>query len=116
MNLPVLNVATAVLLGASAWAQAAKPLLNQRELPLVAAPSFSEPLAEPFSASKGQWTPKNGVLNVTDIQDEMAARLDGKELRAQHAYLATAKVRSWLAANQSVKVRNLTIRGEEKKP
>jgi hypothetical protein len=42
----------------------------------------------------------------------MAANLDGKELRAQHPFLATAKVRSWLAAGKSVHVRNLKITGE----
>lgn len=202
MKFPLLAATAALLLGSPAWTQAAKPLLNQGELPLIASPNFTEPLAAPFNAAKGQWTPKDGVLNVTDIPeqkhipvlhhkvglaeaviecefrfdgpgsfligcdsdkhhvgravvnaaglsiaedsekpshtiakapmqvkqgtwhrlrvewkgDQMAARLDGKELRAEHAFLATPKARSWLAANQTVKVRNLTIRGEEKKP
>jgi hypothetical protein len=42
---------------------------------------------------------------------QMAASLDGQELRAQHSFLATPKARSWLAAGKSVKVRNLKISG-----
>ena len=42
----------------------------------------------------------------------MAANLDGKEVRAQHAFLATAKKQSWLAAGNSVHVRNLKVSGE----
>jgi hypothetical protein len=52
-------------------------------------------------------------LRVEWKADQMAASLDGKELRAQHPYLATAKSRSWLAAGKSVKVRNLKICGEK---
>ncbi len=50
-------------------------------------------------------------LRVEWKGDQMAANLDGQELRAAHPYLATPKSRSWLAAGKSVKVRNLTIRG-----
>ncbi len=188
-----ITFATAVL------AQADRPLLNDSALPVIAAPSFAEPLVAPFVTAKGQWVPAEGVLSVVDIPaekhipvlhhkvglasavielefrwdgvgsflvgcdsdkhvgrvvinakglsiaedsvkpshtiaqlplavkqgewhklrvewkgDQMAARLDGSELRAQHAYLATAKSRSWLAASQSVKVRNLKISGEAK--
>jgi hypothetical protein len=173
------------------------PLLNDGSLPVVAAPSFKEPLVAPFSVAKGKWEPENGVLAVTNIPEEkhipvlhhkaglasaviecefrfdgpgpflvgcdsdthvgrvvigpqgisiaedsakpshtiekldfpvskdawhtlrvewkgdrMAARLDGRELRARHPFLATKKARSWLAAGQSVKVRNLRISGE----
>jgi hypothetical protein len=185
------------------FGQADKPLLHDRALPIVAEPSFKMPLAEPFSAAKGKWAPKDGVLSVQDIPeekhipvlhhkvgfaaaviecefrfdgpgsllvgcdsdkhigrvvvgatglsiaedsvkpshtianlpmavkqgtwhdlrvewkgDQMAARLDGKELRAQHAFLATPKSRSWLAAGQTVKIRNLKISGtaNERKP
>lgn len=183
----------------AALAQADKPLLNDSALPVIAAPSFAEPLVAPFVTAKGQWIPAEGVLSVVDIPaekhipvlhhkvglasavielefrwdgagsflvgcdsdkhvgrvvinakglsiaedsvkpshtiaqlplavkqgewhklrvewkgDQMAARLDGSELRAQHAFLATAKSRSWLAASQSVKVRNLKISGEAK--
>jgi hypothetical protein len=179
-------------------AQEVKPLLQDHLLPLVAAPSFPEPLDETFSIAKGKWTPQGGVLSVLDLPeqkhipvlhhkiglanaiieveflldgagtflvgcdsdkhigrvvvtmtglsiaedsvkpshtianvpmtvkpnewhhlrvewkaDQMAASLDGKELRAQHPYLATAKSRSWLAAGKSVKVRNLRISGEK---
>lgn len=201
MKLQLLTVLAGIVLCTSAWAQSAGCLLHERELPVVAAPSFSEPLTAPFNAAKGKWTPKDGVLSVLDVPvekhipvlhhkvgladaaiacdfrfdgpgsflvgcdsdkhvgrvvinatgmsiaedsakpshtiakvstpvkqgewhhlqvewkgDQMAARLDGKELRAQHAFLATPKARSWLAANQTVKVRNLTIRGEVAKP
>lgn len=179
------------------FAQTDKPLLHEREVPVVAEPSFRMPLAEPFVASKGKWVPEAGELRIVDIPeekhipvlhhrvglasatiecefrlggtgsflvgcdgekhigrvvvnvsglsiaedsvkpsrtlaklpmavkpgiwhnlrvewrgDQMAARLDGKELRAQHAYLATTKLRSWLAANETVRVRKLKIRGE----
>lgn len=53
-------------------------------------------------------------LRVEWQGDQMAANLDGKELRAQHAFFATPKVQSWLAAGKSVKVRNLKISGETK--
>ncbi len=55
-------------------------------------------------------------LRVEWTGDRMAANLDGRELRAQHAYLATPKTRSWLAAGKSVKVRNLRISGNKTKP
>ncbi len=42
---------------------------------------------------------------------QMAANLDGHKLSAQHAYLATPKSRSWIAAGKSVKIRNLKISG-----
>lgn len=181
----------------SVSAQADKPLLNEQALPVIAAPSFAEPLMAPFTTAKGKWTPAEGVLSVMDIPaekhipvlhhkvglasavieleflmdgagsflvgcdsdkhigrvvisaqglsiaedsvkpshtiaqlplklkqgewhqlrvewkgDQMAARLDGAELSAQHAFLATAKARSWLAATQNVKVRQLKISGE----
>jgi len=180
----------------AALAQADKPLLNDSALPVIAAPSFAEPLVAPFVTAKGQWVPAEGVLSVVDIPaekhipvlhhkvglasavielefrwdgvgsflvgcdsdkhvgrvvinakglsiaedsvkpshtiaqlplavkqgewhklrvewkgDQMAACLGGAEIRAQHAFLATAKSRSWLAASQSVKVRNLKISG-----
>lgn len=189
------------LLAVSASAQTDKPLLHERALPPVAAPSFKEPLAAPFNTVKGRWTVEDGALKVTNLPeekhipvlhhnvglaaaviecefrfdgpgpflvgcdaakhvgrvvvnaaglsiaedsvqpshtiakvpltvkpdewhhlrvewkgDQMAARLDGKELRAQHAHFATPKSRSWLAAGQNVKVRNLKISGEATAP
>lgn len=180
-----------------ALAQTDKPLLHDSPLPVIATPSFAEPLVAPFVTSKGQWIPSDGVLSVVNIPaekhipvlhhkiglasavielefrldgagsflvgcdsnkhvgrvvinakglsiaedsvkpshtiaelplavkqgqwhklrvewkgDQMAARLDGNELRAQHPFLATGKSRSWLAASQTVKVRNLKISGE----
>lgn len=180
-------------------AQDVKPLLHDHPLPLIAAPSFAEPLDDSFSIAKGKWTAEGGVLSVLDLPeqkhipvlhhraglvnavievefllegaggnflvgcdsskhvgrvvvtpaglsiaedsvapshtiaklpvpvkpgewhhlrvewkaDQMAANLDGKELRAQHAFLATPKSRSWLAAGKSVKVRNLRISGDK---
>ena len=201
MKLQLLTALASMVLCTSAWAQPTKSLLHERELPVVAAPSFTEPLAAPFSEAKGKWTPTDGVLSVLDIPaekhipvlhhkvalvdaviecefrfdgpgsflvgcdsdkhvgrvvinatgmsiaedsakpshtiakvqtpvkqgewhhlrvewkgDQMVACMDGKVLRAQHAFLATPKARSWLAANQTVKVRNLTIRGETTRP
>jgi hypothetical protein len=177
--------------------QADQPLLNEGVLPVIAAPTFEEPLIAPFVTAKGKWIPADGVLSVVDIPaekhipvlhhkvglasavielefrldgvgsllvgcdgakhvgrivinakgisiaedsvkpshtiaqlplklsqgewhklrvewkgDQMAARLDDAEIRAQHAYLGTVKVQSWLAAAESVKVRNLKISGE----
>ena len=51
-------------------------------------------------------------LRVEWAGDRMAASLDGRDVRAQHAFLATPKARSWLAAGKSVHVRNLKISGE----
>lgn len=180
------------------FAQEEKPLLHEHALPLLASPTFAEPLDASFSIAKGKWTPHDGVLEVLDLPEEkhipvlhhqaglsdaaidveflldgpgtflvgcdsakhvgrvvvtttalsiaedsvkpshtiaklpltvkpgewhklhvewkgdhMAARLDGKELEAQHEFLATPKVRSWLAAGKSVKVRNLKIYGNK---
>ena len=62
----------------------------------------------PLPMKPGEWH----RLRVEWKGDQMAARLDGKELSAQHPFLATPKSRSWLAAGQTVKVRNLKISGE----
>jgi len=58
-------------------------------------------------AKPGKWH----KLRVEWTGDKMAASLNGKELSAQHPYLATAKSRSWLAAGDGVKIRNLRISG-----
>ncbi len=197
MKTPCLTT-TLLAIASLAFAQADKPLLHDRDLPLLAAPTLAEPLDSSFSIAKGRWTPKDGMLEVLDLPeqkhipvlhhtaglaeavidveflldgpgtflvgcdsakhvgrvvvtttalsiaedsvkpshtiaklpltvkpgewhhlrvewkgDRMAARLDGKELAAQHAFLATPKARSWLAAGKSVKVRNLKIYGEK---
>lgn len=64
----------------------------------------------PMTVKPNEWH----KLRVEWQGDQMAANLDGQELRAQHAFLATPKSRSWLAAGKSVKVRNLKISGETK--
>lgn len=61
----------------------------------------------PLTVKPGEWH----HLRVEWKGDEMAANLDGKELKAKHPFLATKKARSWLAAGKVVQVRNLTIRG-----
>lgn len=58
-------------------------------------------------AKPGKWR----KLRVEWTGDKMAASLDGEELSAEHPYLATAKKRSWLAAADGVKIRNLRISG-----
>jgi hypothetical protein len=69
----------------------------------------SHTIAElPLAVKRAEWH----KLRVEWKGDQMAARLDGNELRAQHPFLATEKSRSWLAASQTVKVRNLKISGE----
>ncbi len=175
-----------------------KPLLNEKPLPFIAAPSFKEALGAEWSQAKGMWTPDNGVLHMVEIpedkhvpvlhhrvglsaavieldfkqdatgafyvgcdsdkhigrvvvlggsvviqedtaktshtiamlkysakvgewhhlrvewkEDQMACNIDGQELKAQHAYLATPKKRSWLAGSKTADVKNLTINGEK---
>lgn len=64
----------------------------------------------PMTVKAGVWH----KLHVEWQGDQMAANLDGKELKAQHSFFATPKARSWLAAGKSVKVRNLKISGQAK--
>ena len=61
-----------------------------------------------MTVNPGEWH----HLRVEWMGDRMAANLDGKDLRAQHPFLATPKARSWLAAGKSVHIRNLKISGE----
>jgi hypothetical protein len=49
------------------------------------------------------------TLRVDYAGDQMAARLDGKNLFAEHAYLATPKVRWWFAAADGVQIRNVRV-------
>jgi hypothetical protein len=49
------------------------------------------------------------TLRVEYAGDQIAARLDGQNLTAQHDYLATPKVRWWFAAADSVQIRNVLI-------
>ncbi len=63
----------------------------------------------PMTVKPGEWH----RIRVEWKGNQMAANLDGQELRAQHEYLASPKARSWLAAGKSVKVRNLKISGEK---
>ena len=58
-------------------------------------------------AKQGEWH----HLRVEWKGDEMAANLDGVELKAKHAFIATEKERSWLAGTKSADVKNLTING-----
>jgi len=51
-------------------------------------------------------------LRVEWKGDQMAANLDGRELRAQHVFLATPKARSWIAVGKShAQIRGLKING-----
>jgi hypothetical protein len=184
---------------ASAARAEEKPMIVSGDLPVIAAPTLSEPLDKSWSMAKGVWTPTGGVLkgvekpeekhaavlhhNVglqtaviecdfkldagaalligcdgkghvgrvvvkaggVDIAedstkpshviaslkqtiapgtwhhlrvewtgDQMAARMDDKDVKAQHAFLASPKARSWLAVGSksaSVEVKNLKISG-----
>jgi hypothetical protein len=49
------------------------------------------------------------TLRVEYAGDQIAARLDGQDLAAQHEYLATPKVRWWFAAADTVQIRNVKI-------
>jgi hypothetical protein len=62
----------------------------------------------PYAAKAGEWH----HLRVEWKGDQMAAVIDGQELRAQHPFLATTKVRSWLAGSKTAEIKNLTIHGE----
>jgi hypothetical protein len=46
-------------------------------------------------------------LHVEYTGDKLVARLNGQEMRAEHPYLATPKVRWWFAASDKVQVRNV---------
>jgi hypothetical protein len=58
--------------------------------------------------ARGEWH----HLRVEWKGDQMAANLDGHELRAQHAYLATPKTRSWIVVGKAhAEIRGLKITG-----
>jgi hypothetical protein len=48
-------------------------------------------------------------LRVEYAGNQIAARLDGQDLTAQHDYLATPKVRWWFAAADTVQIRNVKV-------
>lgn len=48
-------------------------------------------------------------LRVEYAGNQIAASLDGKDLTAQHDYLATPKARWWFAAADSVQIRNVKV-------
>lgn len=118
-------------------------LLHAAPLPLVASPQLTEPLGAAWKIHHGEWTPENGELEAAEIpqekhsavlhhrlglknavvelefriewkEDQVAARLDGQELRAQHDYFSTRKGLTWIGAGPAVAtIRNLRIYGEE---
>ena len=58
--------------------------------------------------------PVNGGWRQVRVEwegDRMAVRVDGRELRASHPFLATPKTRSWIAGAKAAEVRKLTIKG-----
>lgn len=61
-----------------------------------------------MEVKQGKWH----QLRVEWKGDRMAASLDGEVIEAQHFFLGTAKKRSWLAAGDGVKIRNLKISGK----
>lgn len=77
--------------------------------------SIAEDSVKPsHTIAKLEEEPKEGRWNRLRVEwtgDKMAASLNGKELTAEHPYLASAKKRSWLAAGDGVKIRNLRISG-----
>ena len=60
----------ALLLASFAFGADSKPLLNEKPLPSIAAPTFKEPLGAEWSQAKGKWTPDNGVLHMADIPED----------------------------------------------
>lgn len=66
--------------------------------------SPSHTLAEAKADLKaGDWQ----RLHVEAAGGKLVARLNGEELRAEHPYLATPKVRWWFAAGDGAQVRNV---------
>jgi hypothetical protein len=59
----------------------------------------------PVDVKPDEWN----KLRVEYVGDQMAARLNGQELRAQHEYLATPKARWWFAAADGVQIRNVRV-------
>ncbi len=191
----------ALILASVALGTETKPLLNEKPLPQLAAPSFKEALGSDWQTAKGKWVPDEGVLHMIDLPeqkhvpvlwhkvglsaavieldfrqnapgvflvgcdgakhvarvivtpaalsiaedsvapsrtiattkavaklgewhhlrvewkgDEMAANLDGVELRAKHPFVASEKARSWLAGTKNADVKNLTINGTPAEP
>ena len=56
-------------LAASVRADDAAPLLNKPEK-VISQPDFKQPLGSEWTASKGIWTPADGVVTVTDIPEQ----------------------------------------------
>lgn len=56
-----------LLLATLAFGADGRPLLNEKPLPSIAAPSLKEPLGAEWSQAKGKWTPDNGVLHMVEI-------------------------------------------------
>jgi hypothetical protein len=54
----------------SALAQEGKRLIHERDLPEIAAPGFRLPLDATWSAAKGTWTPKDGVLVAVELPED----------------------------------------------
>ena len=71
----------------------------------------SHTLAEmPVDLQPDDWQ----TLRVEWAGEKLAARLNGKELRAEHPYLATPKARWWFAAGgEAVQLRNVRVREGE---
>lgn len=64
----------------------------------------------PVDVKPGEWH----RVRVEWRGNTMAARLDGREIRATHPYLATPKQRSWIAVGgPGTQIRNLTIAGQK---
>ncbi len=68
-------------------------------------PGKSHVLAETkIDLKQGEWQ----KLHVEYAGDQMAARLNGQEMKVQHEYLATPKVQWWFAAGgDNVQIRNI---------
>ena len=194
------SLAIVVLFASITFAEPPASPPKEAELPLIVAPSFTEPLDSTFSIAKGSWVPADGILTAAELpenkhvavlhhnvglrsavidlefrlegspaflvgcdgkkghvgrvvvkptgvdiaedsvkpshviatlkmpvaphdwhklrvewkNDEMSATLDGQTVHAQHEYLATPKIHSWLAVPKSkTEIRNLTIRGDK---
>ena len=63
-------LALALTFSCAAFADEVKPLLHDHALPVLATPTFAEPLDASWSVAKGSWTPNAGVLDVLDLPEE----------------------------------------------
>jgi hypothetical protein len=56
-----------LLIASAAFAEQPGSTAKESELPVIAAPSFEEPLDSSFSVANGSWTPAKGILTAVEL-------------------------------------------------